>query len=150
MASCFFIGHRDTPNTLLPVLQEIIEQHIFEYHVTDFIVGHYGNFDCLAARAVISIKPKYPTISLSLLLPYHPSERPIELPIGFDNTYYPENIEHVPKKFAIVRANQYTIQSVDYLIAYVQHPASNAYNLLNYARRRELRGEISICNIANI
>ena len=85
--SCFFIGHREASTEILPALESAIEQHISEYGVTEFIVGGYGGFDRLAARAVIRAKRQHPQITLVLLLPYHPAERPIEKPKGFDSTY---------------------------------------------------------------
>ena len=142
--SCFFIGHREASNELLPILRQIIEKYISEYGVTEFIVGGYGNFDHLAAKAVISLKQQYPQITLSLLIPYHPAERPIATPPGFDNTYYPPGMEKVPRKLAIVRANRYMVDHVDYLIAYAWHPASNARDLVEYAKKREQRNLISV------
>lgn len=76
--SCFFIGHREASTEILPALESAIEQHISEYGVTEFIVGGYGGFDRLAASAVIRAKRQHPQITLVLLLPYHPAERPIE------------------------------------------------------------------------
>lgn len=144
MKSCFFIGHREASSKLLPILRQTVEKHICEYGVAEFFVGGYGGFDLLAARAVISIKQQYPQITLSLLIPYHPAERPIEIPHGFDNTYYPPGMEKVPRKLAIVRANRYMVDHVDYLIAYAWHPASNARDLVEYARKRENKGQVSI------
>lgn len=74
-----------------------------------------------------------------MLIPYHPAERPVETPPGFDGTFYPLGMESVPRKFAIVQANRYMIDHVDYLIAYVWHPASNARNLLDYACKKSIR-----------
>ena len=139
MKSCFFIGHRDTPEEILPLLIQTIEKHISEYGVTGFVVGAYGSFDRLAARAVISLKQHYPQITLSLLLPYHPAERPTETPPGFDNTFYPPGMECVPRKLAIVCANRYLVDHVDYLIAYAWHPASNARDLVAYAEKHGIR-----------
>ena len=136
--SCFFIGHREATSELLPILKQTVAEHISEYGVTEFIVGGYGSFDHLAAKAVISLKQQYPQIALSLLIPYHPVERPIETPPGFDNTYYPPGMEKVPRKLAIVRANRYMVENVDYLIAYAWHPASNARNLVEYAEKRKV------------
>lgn len=144
MKSCFFIGHRETSSELLPILRQTVEQHICEYSVTEFIVGGYGGFDHLAAKAVISLKQQYPQITLSLLIPYHPAERPIETPPGFDNTYYPPGMEKVPRKLAIVWANRYMVNHVDYLIAYAWHPASNARDLVEYARKLETKGQIAV------
>ncbi len=52
MYTCFFIGHRETPDTLLPILAAEVERHIVEYGVTDFVVGRYGRFDGMAAHGV--------------------------------------------------------------------------------------------------
>lgn len=144
MKSCFFIGHRETPSEILPALIAAVEQHIAEYGVKEFIVGHYGGFDHMAAKAVIAAKKRHPDILLSMLIPYHPAEQPIAVPPGFDNTFCPPNMEKVPRRFAIVRANRYMIDHVDYLIAYAWHPASNARDLVEYAKKREQRNLISV------
>lgn len=142
--SCFFIGHRETSEEIYPALYAAVEQHILEYGVTEFIVGHYGGFDRLAASAVKEAKRFYPEVKLILLLPYHPAERPISTPGGFDGTFYPPGMESVPRKIAIVRANRYVVDHVDYLIAYVWHPASNARELVEYAKSREKKGSLII------
>ena len=144
MKSCFFIGHREASSEILPALTEAVEQHIMEYNVTEFIVGNYGGFDRMAAKAVIAAKERHPQITLSMLTPYHPAERQVELPRGFDNTFYPPGMEKVPRRFAIIRANRYLVDHVDYLIAYVWHPASNSRELLEYAQKREQRNLISV------
>lgn len=136
--SCFFIGHREAGPEVLPALENAIEKHISEYGVTEFIVGHYGGFDRLAARALVSAKKYHPEVRLFMLIPYHPAERPVETPPGFDGTFYPPGMESVPRKFSIVQANRYMIDHVNYLIAYAWHPASNAQNLVEYAERRNM------------
>ncbi len=146
--SCFFIGHREADASIFSELQQIVERHHTQFGVTEFIVGNYGGFDCLAAEAVIQLKRRFPQVILSLLLPYHPAERPIETPPGFDNTFYPFFAERVPQRLAIVRANRYMVDHVDYLIAYAWHPASNARNLLEYAQKREAQGSIQVTLIA--
>ena len=142
--SCFFIGHREASEEIYPALYAAVEQHILEYGVTEFIVGHYGGFDRLAASAVKEAKRFYPEVKLILLLPYHPAERPISTPDEFDDTFYPPGMESVPRKIAIVRANRYVVDCVDYLIAYAWHPASNARELVEYAKKREKKGSLSI------
>lgn len=142
--SCFFIGHRETSEAIYPTLYAAVEQHILEYGVKEFIVGHYGGFDRLVASAVKEAKRFYPEVKLTLLLPYHPAERPIPTPDGFDGTFYPPGMESVPRKAAIIRANRYVVDHVDYLIAYTWHPASNAQELLEYAQRRERKGKIAV------
>ena len=144
MKSCFFIGHRESSSEILPALAEAVEKHIMEYGVTEFIVGRYGGFDCMAAKAVTAAKERHPEITLSMLLPYHPAERPLELPNGFDGTFYPPGMEKVPRRLAILRANRYMVDHVDCLIACVWHPASNARELAEYAAKRERRGLMTV------
>ena len=69
---------------------------------------------------------------------YHPAERPVEIPYGFDGTYYPEGLENIPRRFAIVKANKIMVDSVDWLVAYVRHGASNSHKILEYAQRQGL------------
>ena len=149
MKSCFFIGHREVPENLAPLLAEAIERHITELGVAEFVVGGYGAFDRMAARQLAVAKELHPEINIMLLTPYHPSERKIRLPEGFELTYYPPGMENVPRRLAIVRANRYMIEHSDYLIAYVWQAASNARELLEYAQKLERKGKIHTENLAN-
>lgn len=148
MNSCFFIGHREADERLLPRLELVIERLITEEQVRFFYVGGYGGFDGIAATAVKKAKKKYPDITLMLVLPYHPAERPIEKPLGYDGTYYPDGLEKTPRPVAIVKANQLMVDSSDWLVCHVRHGTSNFRNLLEYAQRRAKKGLIQITNIA--
>jgi len=148
MNSCFFIGHRQANEVLLTRLESEIARLITEENVRCFYVGGYGGFDQIAATAVKRAKQKYPDITLMLVLPYHPAERPIETPPGYDETCYPEDLEKTPRPFAIVRANRLMVDTCHWLVCYVRHGAGNSGNLLEYAQRREKKGLIQITNIA--
>lgn len=148
MGICFFIGHREAGGELIPALAEAVERHVTEYGVTSFMVGRYGNFDKLAARAVIDAKKRHPEVTLTLLLHYHPFDRPIPTPEGFDGTFYPPGMETVPKRLAIPHANRYMVRNSSHLIAYAWHPASNAREILEAALKRQERGEMRVTNLA--
>ena len=143
--TCFFIGHRDAPEDLRPLLSEAVERHITQCGVTEFIVGHYGRFDAMASSAVRAAKQLHPEISLVLLLPYYPF--PYETD-GFDATFYPPDMESVPKPFAIVRANEYVIRTADYLICYDRGQIGKTRDFVELARKRERKGLIHIENLA--
>ena len=147
---CFFIGHRDTSADIIPTLEIAIEDHIVNLGVTEFIVGHYGAFDKFVSNILIKAKTKHPHISLILLLPYHPTERKIALPKGFDGTWYPDGMETVPRKAAIIIANRCAIDHADYLIAHVWHTASNSRDILDYAYTRESKGFIRVTLLKHI
>ena len=145
--SCFFIGHREADERLLPRLELEIERLIAEENVRYFYVGGYGGFDRIAAAATKRAKQKYPDITLMLVLPYHPAERAIPTPDGFDGTYHPDGLENTPRRYAIVRINQIMVDTCDWLVCYVRHGASNSRNLLEYAQHRKTKGRIQIVNI---
>ena len=146
MKTCFFIGHRDAPESIYNRLLTAVERHISEYGVTDFVVGRYGNFDRLAARAVIEEKRHHVDITLTLLMPYYHADAK-SLPDGFDGSLFPDGLEIVPKRAAIIRANQYMIRHCDYLITYNKNRVGNTRKLVAEARKN---GLIYIVNIAEV
>jgi hypothetical protein len=96
------------------------------------------------------MKQKYPDITVMLVLPYHPAERPTEAPEGFDGTYHPDGLESTPKRYAIVRANRIMVDTCDWLVCYVRHGASNSRKLLDYAEHLNNMGLIQIFNVAKL
>ena len=144
MKTCFFIGHRDAPESVYDRLLEAIERLIIEYGVVDFVVGRYGNFDRLAARAVMEAKQHYADVTLTLLMPYYRTDAE-PLPDGFDGSLFPDGLETVPKRAAILQANQYMIHHCDYLITYNKNRVGNTRKLVADARKIEL---LCIVNIS--
>ena len=89
-------------------------------------------------------------MTLALLLPYHPFDRPTPVPKGYDSTFYPRAWKMCRKKYAIVRANRYMVDRSGYLIAFYlarcQHPVSS----WNTPSRREEKGLIHVQNLADV
>ena len=148
--TCFFIGHRDTGSEIYPLLAAEVERHIVEYSVTDFVVGHYGSFDSMVARAVIEAKKRHSKVHLTMLLSYHPAVRPVEIPEGFDGSYFPEGQETVPKRLAIMRANEHMIRNSNYLICFVKHPSAGSREIMEMALKRQKRGLIRVTNLSGL
>ena len=136
--TCFFIGHREANERVLPALEQAVEQLIVESGVTDFVVGHYGAFDGMAAKVIKAAKKRHPEVTLTLLLPYHPFDRPIPVPKGYDSTFYPPGMENVPKKYAIVRANRYMVDHAARLIAVFDGQDGGTRRTVEYALRSGL------------
>lgn len=140
--TCFFIGNRNTPGDIKARLLEVVEQHITEYGVDTFIVGHYGRFDCIVQNVLRETKTRHENIKLYLLAPYALTQK-IEIPEDFNGSLYPEGMEKVPKLYAIAQANRYMIQHSNYLIAYCHH-IGNTRNFVEYAQKREKSGLIKL------
>lgn len=118
MKSCFLFGHSDAPQDIQSAIEAALERQYLNHGIRQYYVGAYGVFDSMAASALKAAKKRYQEISLYLLLPYHPAERLMETPEGFDGTFYPP-LEKVPRRYAIVRANRYMIETCDSIICYV-------------------------------
>lgn len=145
MKSCFMFGHADCPDSILPRIEQTVEDYYSKCGVSVFYIGNRGRFDGLAAAAVQRVKQRHSDIQMYLLLAYHPGERSVDLWGGFDGAFYPP-LERVPRPYAIVRANRYMVDNADYLICYVRH-IGNARNLLEYAQKRKRDG-VRIENVA--
>lgn len=140
--TCFFIGSRYASGSIKPQLAETVEKHITKYGVTTFTVGHYGNFDKIVIGVLKEAKNRHQNIKLYLLEPYA-LDKKVDTPENFDNTFYPEGLEFVPKRYAIAQANRYMIQNSDYLISH--YPGvGNTRKLTEYAQKLEKKGLIKV------
>lgn len=133
---CFLMGHRDADSSLKAELSVEIERHITEMGVTEFLVGNHGAFDRLAAAALGEAKQRHPEVAMTLLLAYLPAKGQIELPVGFDGSVYPPNIESTPRRYAIVKVNQYAVSICQHMIAYAWQPGSNTLRMAESAQRK--------------
>lgn len=139
--SCFFIGSRYSSGDIREQVVEVVEKHIVEYGVTTFTVGHYGDFDILVRGVLREVKERHANIKLYLLAPYALNQKR-DVPERFNGTYYPEGLEKVPFRYAIVKANRLMVETSDYLIA---HPGfGNSRTLVEYAQKREKKGLIKV------
>lgn len=100
-----------------------------------FLVGDYGDFDAIAAAVCLSLKPAYPQMEVSLVIPYY---RPVvdaytqEKYSRFDSVIVPP-LEETPHRYRILKANQYIIDQADTVIAYVSNHSGGAAKTLRYA-----------------
>ena len=145
---CFLFGNSSAPYDVIPQIEQAAQRHYLEYGINTFIVGSRGNFDSYAATAIKTLKQTYRDISLYLLLSYHPGERPVELPPGFDASFYPP-MENIPRQYAIVQANKYMIDTADSIICYAKY-VGNSKKLLAYTTQRHKKNNIIIDNISDL
>ena len=133
---CCFFGHKNAGTEIRPVLSAEIERHITEKATDTFYVGGYGQFDSMAAGILHEMKTRHPHISVYHVLAYLPTGANTESREKQHPTLYPEGLEVVPQKFAIVHRNRWLIRESDYIIAYVTASWGGAYKALKYARQQ--------------
>lgn len=144
MKKCCFAGHSkiytDT-NILMKLINENAEKLIKEQGVKEFWCGNYGAFDKLSACVIRNLKQIYKDITLVLVIPYVINEIN-----DCKEQYYKEYDEillanipkSTPKKYHIIKANQYMIDNSDFLISYVLHNWGGAVKTLEYAKKKKI------------
>lgn len=100
-----------------------------------FYLGGYGEFDMIVKLALNKQKLKYPHIEIVLILAYHNSNIDKK---DYCYTLYPP-IETVPKRFAILKRNEWMVAQSDILVAYVTHGWGGAAKTLEFAKRKNKR-----------
>ena len=115
---CFF-GHKNTPESVRPILRKTLKMLIETQNVDTFYVGKEGGFDYMV-RAELKIFSKvYPHIKYFVVLAYMPEKRD-ENSEDFSDTVYPDGLESVPLRFAIDKRNRMMIEKSDIVVTYVR------------------------------
>lgn len=132
---CAFFGHRDTPESIRPLLEAAVKQIIERYPDTTFYVGNNGNFDRMVLSVLKSLSQDFPTISYAVILAYLPISKSAE----FDDlsTIYPEEVECVPKKYAISYRNDWIVKKADIVVCYITRSFGGAAKFVEKAKRME-------------
>ena len=107
-----FCGHSEVPDReqVCGWLTDVCER-LIEGGATEFYLGGYGAFDRLCAAVLQERRRRYAHIRLILVLPYLNGALSAE---GYDETVYPP-LESVPRRYAILRRNEWMIQRCDVL-----------------------------------
>lgn len=138
---CCFAGHSKIYYTdnIFERLTAAIENLIIKENVSEFWVGNYGNFDKLSAKAVRSLKNKYP-VRLNLVIPYLTLDITESRELyykNYDSIIIADMPENTPKRLQIIKCNQYMVQSSQFLICYILYNCSGAAQTLEYAQRKK-------------
>lgn len=131
--SCTFIGHKDCPISIYNNLYETIKHLIVKKNVQTFYVGCNGAFDYLVITALKSLSDEFDHIKYYIVLSYfHEADK---FP-NQNNTIYPEGIEYIPYRFAIVWRNKWMINKCDYVLCYVKHTMGSSVKFYEYAKSK--------------
>lgn len=139
-----FFGHKDTPSTVKPFLEQTVQRLIEENEDITFLVGTHGAFDIMAQNVLKQAAECYPRITAHIVLAY--------VPVGSNAERYalptlvPEGIEGVPKRFAISFRNDYMVNESDTVVCYIAHNWGGA---AQFVEKAEKRGK-TVINIAEM
>ena len=142
--TCLMFGDRYSHCRILPNVEHSVEDMYKEHGITDFIVGHDGNFDYFAITAVKALRRTYSDIKLLMLTPYCLESYMRSMadmadilmrPRGADEHIFPDELEGLPKRLAVFMAKRMLVDEVDAVISKPSMMGSSNV-LYNRARRR--------------
>ena len=130
MTVCFF-GHKDTPETVRPFLEQEIER-LIDRGAERFLVGNQGRFDGMVLGCLRRMAKKHPGITYKVVLAYMP--RTGEFACG--ETMLPEGQELVHPRYAIAHRNRWMTEEADAAVVYVAHSWGGAARYADLMRRK--------------
>ncbi len=128
MSAVTFFGHWIIDRNIRDDVKDIIIKLIENHGATTFYVGTHGGFDGLVLEILKELSIAYPSIKYFVVLAYcdtdtkyfESDEECVE------HTIFPERLEKVPRKLAIIERNRWMIKQSDIVVTYVTHIASGA------------------------
>lgn len=128
-------------------LKNILVSEIIKNPTCKFYLGGYGDFDVLCLRTLRDLKADFPEIELIFITPYlDKNYSKLEFAkYHYDDVIFPP-LESVPRKSAILKRNEWMVNSADLVIAYVTYSWGGAAKTLAYAKRKN----VPVYNLSSI
>ena len=152
MKSCFFIGHREANERLLPELITVVEQLVTDEQVSYFYVGGYGGFDRLAAERVLEMRRRFDFVHLDLILPCHGQTRgwPTEEAVAYRRIMAEaDRVVFLQEQYSdgcMQRRNLQLLAGSSVCVCYQTHAGGGTAFTVTHAKRQGLR----VINLARI
>ena len=131
---CTFFGHRDAPESIKPLLRKVLLKLIENQGITQFYVGHQGNFDTMARSLLVEFEQTH-GIRYEIVLAYLPKKE--NMPSAAEHTILPEGIETVPPRFAIEYRNKWMLDHSDIVVTYVRRSFGGAAKFKEMAQKKK-------------
>ena len=133
-SNCFFC------DVVKEELKIVLFNEIKKNPTCNFYLGGYGDFDELCLRILKDLKADFTEIELIFITPYlDKNYSKLEFAIyHYDDVIFPP-LESVPRKFAILKRNEWMVNEADLVIAFVTYSWGGAAKTLEYAKRKKKR-----------
>ena len=142
ISSCAFTGHRELPQDFsYSSLKKQVERLILD-GVSVFYVGMARGFDLMAAKAVISLKKKYPQVKMIACIPFYNQEKyytPLEkrryasyLKKADEQAVLSEHY----KKGCLHERNRYMADRADVLVALLRENTGGTAYTVGYFKKK--------------
>ncbi len=135
--SCTFFGHRDVaPQQIKEPLKQAILDLITVENIKSFYVGNSGRFDALVQCVLKEIHQIRKDIEYTIVLSYIGEKA---LSGEQQMTLLPEGLETAPRRFALVKRNEWMLAHSAWAVVYVRYSFSNCAKWAQRAIKKGIR-----------
>lgn len=127
-----FFGHRDFNSSLQCYLYNFLE-NLAKDTDSYFLVGNEGAFDRFVQSTLKKAQKSTPHIKYSIVLAYLPKTNDVQI----ENSLYPEGLESVPLRFAIINRNKWMIDHSDAVIYFQERSWGGVATAVDYAKKKK-------------
>jgi len=142
-----FCGHRtiddsDTVyNHLIKTLENFFKDAFTLNRELTFFCGGYGEFDLLSSKAIDKLREIYTLVKIKKIFvtPYitgNAETRNQYMKKFYDEILYPP-LENVPKRFCIIKRNEWMVEHSDFVISYLKYDWGGAKHTFDYAIKKK-------------
>ena len=146
-----FIGHSVISNKdeVKIMIKKIVADNASQDEPITCYLGGYGDFDEVCAQAVTELKKTHQDITRIYVTPYiglreQEKIKDLQAQKLYDGYIYPP-LENVPKRFAIVKRNEWMVSSADLIVSYVKRHGGNSYKALSIGKRKSKK-IVNVCD----
>ena len=132
-----FFGHRNTPDSVQPILKKTLIQLIVNEDADTFYVGNEGSFDRMVYGTLKELRKIYPFIEYKVVLAYLTKRKSDYYTVEPADTLFPDELLKTPLKFAVSKRNEIMLKLADTVVMY----ACSAGSTLNLKALAEDRGK---------
>ena len=123
-----FFGHRNTPDSVQPILKKTLIQLIVNEDADTFYVGNEGSFDRMVYGTLKELRKIYPFIEYKVVLAYLTKRKSDDYTVEPADTLFPDELLKTPLKFAVSKRNEIMLKLADTVVMYACMPG-NTWNL---------------------
>ena len=113
-----FFGHRNTPDSVQPILKKTLIQLIVNEDADTFYVGNEGSFDRMVYGTLKELRKIYPFIEYKVVLAYLTKRKSDYYTVEPADTLFPDELLKTPLKFAVSKRNEIMLKLADTVVMY--------------------------------
>ena len=108
-----FFGHRNTPDSVQPILKKTLIQLIVNEDADTFYVGNEGSYDRMVYGTLKELRKIYPFIEYKVVLAYLTKRKSDYYTVEPADTLFPDELLKTPLKFAVSKRKEIMLKLAD-------------------------------------